>query len=76
MGKKNRQKKTRGIVRTSPSAGTKSFQLDAETVDALKEQLTRFREKFGRDPEPDDPVFFNPDADAPEPITPAQDDAL
>jgi len=28
-------------------------------------QLEAFREKFGRDPEPGDPVFFDPDADTP-----------
>ena len=27
-----------------------------------------FKEKFGRDPGPDDPVFFDPDADTPQPI--------
>ena len=42
----------------------------------LKEQRAQFREKFGRDPEPDDPIFFNPDVATPEPLTPAQDDAL
>jgi hypothetical protein len=31
---------------------------------ALEGQLEAFRQKFGREPGPDDPVFFDPDADA------------
>jgi hypothetical protein len=29
-----------------------------------------YREKFGRDPEPNDPIMFDPDADTPVPIKP------
>ena len=39
---------------------------------ALLEQRKLFSAKFGREPGPDDPVFFNPDAEAPEPLTPVQ----
>jgi len=46
----------------------KRIKLDAETVDALEEQMRLFREKFGRDPGPEDPVFFDPDADVPTPL--------
>jgi hypothetical protein len=35
----------------------------------LRRQLELFREKFGRDAGPDDPVFFDPDADQPTPIS-------
>ena len=35
---------------------------------ALHQQLERFREKFGRDPGPEDPIFFDPDADDPTPL--------
>jgi hypothetical protein len=35
------------------------------TQDILDGQRQRFREKFGRDWGPDDPVFFDPDADKP-----------
>ena len=31
----------------------------------LQEQQDAFRKKFGRDPGPDDPVFFDPDKDEP-----------
>ncbi|MFG3117246.1 hypothetical protein ACGF4C_22940 [Streptomyces sp. NPDC048197] len=33
--------------------------------EALAGQLDAFREKFGREPGPDDPLFFDPDADEP-----------
>lgn len=34
----------------------------------LKKQLRAFRKKFGRDPGPGEPVFFDPDADTPQPM--------
>lgn len=34
----------------------------------LRMQLKAFRKKFGRDPRPGEPVFFDPDADTPKPI--------
>lgn len=37
-------------------------------VEALQEQLESFRRKFGRDPGPNDPIFFDPDADEPRPV--------
>ena len=42
---------------------------------ALLEQRNAFIEKFGREPGPDDPVFFDPDKDVPTPIDPARFDA-
>jgi len=35
----------------------------------LKAQQQRFREKFGREPGPSDPVFFDPDAPNPVPMS-------
>jgi hypothetical protein len=35
---------------------------------ALLEQRAAFVEKFGREPGPNDPVFFDPDADTPQPF--------
>ena len=37
--------------------------------DALLEQHAAFRAKFGRDPCPSDPIFFDPDADTLVPMT-------
>lgn len=38
---------------------------------AFQAQLRAFEEKFGRPPEPSDPVFFDPDADEPVVMSPA-----
>jgi len=46
--------------------------LPAETPDAIACQLEAFRKKFGRDPGPDDPIFFDPDATEPVPLNPQQ----
>jgi HEPN domain-containing protein len=46
------------------SAGVTYMMTEDERV-ALEEQLEAFREKFGREPEPEDPVFFDPEADRP-----------
>jgi hypothetical protein len=43
--------------------------------DALLEQRKAFIDKFGREPGPDDPVFFDPDKDVPTPIDPDRLDA-
>jgi hypothetical protein len=42
---------------------------------ALLEQRKAFIEKFGREPGPDDPVFFDLDKDIPTPIDPDRLDA-
>jgi len=43
---------------------------------AVQSELTKlrakFKEKFGREPGPNDPIFFDPDSDTPTPITPEQ----
>ena len=50
-----------------------SWDPDSEGGSAMRQALEAnqraFREKFGRDPGPDDPVFFDPDADEPVPLT-------
>ena len=42
---------------------------------AIRDQLRAFRKKFGRDPGPDDPVFFDPDAPGDQPV-PISEEAL
>jgi hypothetical protein len=37
-------------------------------VASFERQREAFRAKFGRDPGPDDPVFFDPDAKTPQPM--------
>ncbi len=43
--------------------------LSPEARQAIERQLDAFREKFGRDPNDDDPIFFDPDADDPVPLS-------
>ncbi|MEU3713750.1 hypothetical protein [Streptomyces catenulae] len=47
-----------------------------EIQEALREQREFFIEKFGREPNPDDPVFFDPEADEPTPLTKAHFDEV
>ncbi len=47
-----------------------------EMQEAIRSQLRLFREKFGREPGPDDPIFFDPDADTPQPCGPEAADRL
>jgi hypothetical protein len=44
----------------------KKIQLPPEAAKAMKKQLKAFRKKFNRDPRPDEPIFFDPDADTPQ----------
>ncbi|MBW1856454.1 MAG: hypothetical protein JRJ00_17670 [Deltaproteobacteria bacterium] len=41
--------------------------MSPELEDAFQEQRKRFVEKFEREPTSDDPIFFDPDADTPQP---------
>lgn len=52
------------------SGGT--VQLTEQEVELFRLQKEHFREKFGRDPGPEDPVFFDPDADEPRPLSEKQ----
>jgi hypothetical protein len=44
------------------------MRLDPDAADALQSQIRRFEDKFGRPPGPDEPLFFDPDADEPQPL--------
>ncbi|HJY79586.1 MAG TPA: hypothetical protein VKK81_00665 [Candidatus Binatia bacterium] len=48
------------------SRAKREVPLSTEMVTVLKQQREKFRQKFGRDPGPDDPVFFDADADVPQ----------
>lgn len=48
------------------SRGEKRVPLTPETVELLKQQKQRFVEKFGREPGPNDPVFFDEQATTPQ----------
>ncbi len=47
----------------------KVTKLSREAHDSLKGQQERFIEKFGRQPGPGDPLFFDPNYDVPTPLT-------
>jgi hypothetical protein len=58
---------TRRIKHRKSTRG-RTVKLDPESMDMMQQQLQAFREKFGREPGPDDPLFFDPDADTPQPF--------
>lgn len=49
--------------------GSSVARFSAGTRTALEAQLDSFRKKFGREPRPGDPLFFDLDVDEPTPIT-------
>ena len=50
----------------------KRVKIDDELAEALEQQFKDFKEKFGREMGPDDPIFFDPDCDVPMPLTEAK----
>ena len=48
---------------------SKVVRVDPDQAAMLEAQVRRFEEKFGRPPGPDDPLFFDPDADEPQPVS-------
>ena len=48
---------------------SKVIRMDRDQAAALEAQVRGFEEKFGRTPGPDDPLFFDPDADEPRPVS-------
>src|SRR5215831_5606347 len=60
--------KSRGRNNRKGKRVTKEF-INRRTRKIIEAQLERFRAKFGRDWGPDDPVFFDPDAAEPVPMS-------
>ncbi len=56
-----------GMERTNFDNGSSSISMTQEFEEELNKQRKKFIEKFGREPGPDDPIFFDPDADTPQP---------
>jgi hypothetical protein len=46
----------------------KKIKLNPEAMEAVQGLMKAFKEKFGREPGPDDPLLFDPDADTPQPM--------
>jgi len=60
--------KSRGRKRTKKQTPRKDVHTSKEIVQqAPKWQQEAFKEKFGRDWQAGDPVFFDPDSDVPKP---------
>ena len=57
--------------RTFSIPRTRSMKLPMHPLvrQAIEQQFDSFRLKFGREPGPADPVFFDPNADQPEPLS-------
>jgi len=47
----------------------KVIKISKEHEAMIRQRLGSFKEKFGREAGPDDPLFFDPDDDVPTPLT-------
>jgi hypothetical protein len=56
---------SRKIKRRKP---VRAVKMSAATLSIIQSQAQQFRAKFGREPGPNDPIFFNPDSLKPEPF--------
>ena len=61
-------KQSRRLNRRTRQPRSRTVAMTAEVADGLRKQEQLFKEKFGREPGPGDPVFFDPDADTPQKI--------
>jgi hypothetical protein len=64
--------KRRGVGYNRPEKYTRRIGMTPEMREAMERQLERFRQKFGRDAGPNDPIFFDPNSDVPKPFTLSQ----
>lgn len=70
MGKASRRKRNRSYLRP-PSmnfGASRSIPMKPELVEAMEQMRLAFVKRFGRDPGPEDPIFFDNDCDIPTPI--------
>ena len=51
---------------------SRAIPMSPELVEHMEAMRKQFVEKFGREPGPDDPIFFDPDADTPAFLSPAK----
>jgi hypothetical protein len=71
MGRTSRRKRDRSGNLHADQHG-KTIQLDGELAEAMREQHVAFVQKFDREPGRDDPLFFDANADTPQPIKPQE----
>jgi len=68
--KKHRFPATRLVTHVCEYPDHDVVHLTDEGIEILERQRDSFREKFGRDPEAADPLFWDPDEDTPTPLNP------
>lgn len=56
-------KQSRRSSRRTRRSRERTVDMTPETHDALMVQMEAFKKKFGREPHPDEPLFFDPNAD-------------
>ena len=66
MAERTRQGKSPRMRSYEIEGDAKIIPIDRETREAISKQEQLFREKFGREPGPEDPLFFDPDASTPQ----------
>ncbi|MBZ5622971.1 MAG: hypothetical protein LAQ69_30190 [Acidobacteriia bacterium] len=57
---------SRKIKRRAPKS--RVVKMNAESMAIIETQIQKFRERFGREPGPKDPIFFDPEALTPQPF--------
>jgi hypothetical protein len=57
-------------LRAAEAGAGYTLQLAPEAKEVIERQEEAFKLKFGRDIGPDDPIFFDPEADTPQPFSP------
>jgi len=66
----SKRKKRSRCQRINNLDGSYTIKLNERASSALKQQLQSFKDTFGRDPEPKEPIFFDPKyTDKPRPYT-------
>jgi len=68
MGRQPKSSSHSKRTRKKASTITREVPVDESTAEALQHQREAFFEKLGRQPEGDDPVFFDPYLDEPTPF--------
>src|SRR5262245_44030235 len=61
-------KRRADVQNRSVTPTIREVELDAETMELVGRQRDRFRRRFGRDPGPDDPIFFDPNSPGSDPV--------
>ena len=69
------EEKGKGLGEQSQEAliGKRHLEMSPELAPMLRENRDRFIEKFGREPGPGDPPFFDPDSHSLEPVPYTED---